>query len=74
MGLEWLTLGQRADCVIFYRVSYARLATLSKTVSGSGSNDNDTGIIYQGMPSSDDRCDLNFVVSTGEDNQSKQYG
>ena len=43
----------------FARVAYARLAT----VNDSGSDD-DTGIIYQGMPSSDDRCDLNCVVST----------
>ena len=45
-------------------------ATVSETVSDSGSNDDDTGIVYQGMPSSDDRCGLNCVVSTGEDNQS----
>ena len=40
------------------------------TLSDSGSDDDDTGIVYQGMPSSDDRCDLNCVVSTGEDSQS----
>ena len=45
-------------------------ATVSETVSDSGSDDDDTGIVYQGMPSSDDRCDLNCVVSTGEDDQS----
>ena len=45
-------------------------SAVSKTVSDSGNDDNDTGIVYQGMLSSDDRCDLNCVVSTGEDNQS----
>ena len=49
----------------FARVGYARLATVSETVSDSESDDNDTGIIHQGIPSSDDRCDLNCVVSTG---------
>ena len=29
-------------------------ATVSKTVSDSGSDNDDTGIVYQGMPSSDD--------------------
>ena len=45
-------------------------ATVSDTVIDSGSNDDDTGIVYQGMPSSDVRCDLNCVINTGEDNQS----
>ena len=45
-------------------------ATVSKTVSDSGSDEDDTGVVYQEMPSSDNRCDLNCVVSTGEDNQS----
>ena len=45
-------------------------ATASETLNDSGSDNNDTGIVYQGMPSSDDICDLNYVVSTGEDNQS----
>ena len=45
-------------------------ATASETVNDSGSDNDDTGTVYQGMPSSDDRCDLNCVVSTGEDNQS----
>ena len=43
---------------------------VSEIVSDSGNNDGNTGIVYQGMLSSDDRCDLNCVVSTGEDNQS----
>ena len=45
-------------------------ATVNDTVSDSGSDDDDTGIVYQEMPSSDYQCDLNCVVSTGEDNQS----
>ena len=45
-------------------------ATVGETVSDSGSNDDDTGIVYQGMSSSDIRCDLNCVVNTAEDNQS----
>ena len=34
------------------------ITTVSETVSDSGSDDDDTGIVYQGMPSSDDRCVL----------------
>ena len=54
----------------WFKPAEVKTATVSKIVSDSGSDDNDTGIVYQGIPSSDNRCDLNCVVSTGEDNQS----
>ena len=42
---------QRVETLVQTKVE---TATVSKTVSDSGSDDDDTGIIYQGIPSSND--------------------
>ena len=67
-------LNNKAQRVEMLVQTEVETATVSETVNDSGSDNDDTGIVYQGMPSSDDRCDLNCVVSTGKDNHSKQYG
>ena len=42
---------QRVETLVQTKIE---TATVSKTVSDSGSDDDDTGTVYQGMPISDD--------------------